>query len=63
VFVLCGGEIYSQFLSLADEMILSRIPGSYDGTAHFPEWDDTEWAETRQEHYDKFDVVHYERVP
>lgn len=39
VFV-CGGEsVYKQMLNITDEIILTRIPGTYDCDTFFPEFD------------------------
>ena len=44
--VFCGGgaSIYRQMLPLADAMYLSIVKGDYDGDAHFPEFDESEWV-------------------
>lgn len=43
VYVIGGASIYEQFLPHVDRLILSEIPGEYDGGIEFPEWDPTEW--------------------
>ena len=51
LFVLGGAEIYTLSLPLADEMILTHLPITVTGDAHFPEWDRNEWdlAEEKRE--------------
>ncbi|MFB6308832.1 MAG: dihydrofolate reductase [Haloarculaceae archaeon] len=43
-YVLGGAAIYALFQPHVDRMILSRVPGEYDGDARFPEWDADEWV-------------------
>ena len=38
VFFAGGASIYKQALPVADEIILTKIPGKYDGDTFFPEW-------------------------
>lgn len=45
-YVLGGAGIYALFQPRVDRMVLSRIPGEYDGDARFPEWDAEEWELT-----------------
>ncbi len=51
LFVLGGAEIYTLSLPLADEMILTHLPITITGDAHFPAWDRNEWdiAEEKRE--------------
>jgi dihydrofolate reductase len=39
-YVLGGGAIYELFLPVCDRLVLSRIPGEYEGDARFPAFDD-----------------------
>lgn len=43
VFVICGQSVYDQFLPLADQMVITRIPEKYGGDTQFPSWDPDEW--------------------
>lgn len=45
-YVAGGATIYEQFLPLADRLIITEVPGEYDGDTRFPpvEWD--AWTET-----------------
>lgn len=43
VYVIGGAGIYDLFHPVVDRMVLSRIPGEYEGDACFPEWDPEEW--------------------
>ncbi|MFW6436184.1 MAG: dihydrofolate reductase [Halococcoides sp.] len=54
LFVLGGAAIYRAFLDRCDRLLISRIHGSYEGDATFPEIDETVWTlvrETPQEGY------------
>ncbi|MFA1611847.1 dihydrofolate reductase [Halobellus rubicundus] len=42
-YVLGGAGIYDLFQPHVDRMVLSRVPGEYDGDAWYPEWDADEW--------------------
>lgn len=53
-YVVGGAQVYELFQPLVDKMVLSRIPGEYDGDAYFPEWDVTEWHRVRTVDYDEF---------
>ncbi|WP_138005300.1 dihydrofolate reductase [Halalkalirubrum salinum] len=43
-YVIGGGTIYELFQPHVDRMVLSRIPGTYEGDTYYPSWDDTEWT-------------------
>ncbi|MGQ4556098.1 dihydrofolate reductase [Halobellus sp. GM3] len=43
VYVLGGAAIYELFQPHLDRMLLSRVPGEYEGDVRYPEWDDDEW--------------------
>ncbi len=37
-FVCGGAQVYKEALPLVDEIILTKIPGEYDGDTYFPIW-------------------------
>ena len=43
VMIAGGANIYEQALSLADEILLSRIHSTFDGDSYFPEIDMKNW--------------------
>ncbi len=43
VFVIGGGEIYSQALPLADRLYMTVVDENTDGDTHFPNWDPGQW--------------------
>ncbi len=42
-FVIGGGEIYKQMLSLVNKIYLTRVHASFKGDTFFPELDKREW--------------------
>lgn len=60
-YVLGGAGIYELFQPVVDRMVLSRIPGEYDGDAYFPEWDAAEWTRTDQVEYEEFRLEEWSR--
>lgn len=62
VYVLGGGGVYSLFQPHLDRMILTRVPGTYEGDSHYPEWDPSEWDLLERTAYDTFAVEEWERV-
>jgi dihydrofolate reductase len=61
VFVIGGSKIYNYVLEkdLVDEIIMSRVKGSYEGDTYFPKIDDSKWTVVGIEQFEKFDVVRY----
>ncbi|QZX98951.1 dihydrofolate reductase [Halobaculum rubrum] len=62
VYVAGGGDVYEQFLPLADELVLTEVHESYEGDTTFPEFDPDEWRELERDERDGFDFVVYERA-
>lgn len=48
-FVIGGGELYSQALPLADELVLTEVDADFDGDTFFPTWDRSAFAEHSRE--------------
>jgi dihydrofolate reductase len=61
-YVIGGGGIYALFQPVVDRMILSRIPGEYDGDSHFPEWDAEEWTLAERTPYEEFTLEEWVRT-
>ncbi|GAB7128906.1 dihydrofolate reductase [Silvimonas sp. JCM 19000] len=60
IFVIGGGEIYSQALAQADVLYLTEVAASPAGDAHFPAFDRGVWREvSREAHVDAASGVHY----
>lgn len=51
VMVIGGGEIYRQFLPMADRIYLTRIDAHIDGDTRFPEIDPADWRVIESLHY------------
>jgi dihydrofolate reductase len=62
-YVIGGAGIYDLFQPHVDRMVLSRIPGTYEGDAHFPDWDSAEWRLVDSEAYDEFTLEEWVRNP
>jgi dihydrofolate reductase len=43
VFVIGGGEIYSQAMPLADRFYLTLIDEEWEGDTRFPQWNPADW--------------------
>lgn len=64
VFVIGGGEIYTQTIGLADELVITEIKESYEGDTYFPEYRDeigTTWKEIWREDHEDFSFTRYKR--
>lgn len=69
-YIIGGGEIYKQAMSLADKIELTRVHGTFDGAdTFFPIIDRTIWKETNNVFHDKdekhqysFSFITYERI-
>ncbi|WP_010249610.1 dihydrofolate reductase [Myroides injenensis] len=51
VFVIGGGEIYTQALPFADKLELTRVHKSFDADAFFPDFDTNQWNVIREENH------------
>lgn len=51
IFILGGGEIYRQSMSIADKLIITEVHENFEGDTVFPEIDPNIWEEvSREEH-------------
>jgi dihydrofolate reductase len=50
-FIIGGGEIYRQSLSLADKIYLTEIEGAFEGQTTFPKFEKEIWSEVSREHH------------
>jgi dihydrofolate reductase len=60
-YVLGGAEIYDLFQPHLDRMLLSRVPGEYEGDAFYPEWDDSAWTLLDETPYERFTLQEWVR--
>lgn len=61
LFISGGASIYKQSLPLADQLLISRIPGTHIGETYFPDFDEYgfELKETRP--FETFELQIYQR--
>lgn len=53
-YIIGGAGIFQLFQPHLDRMVLSRIPGEYEGDAFYPEWSSEEWSLDSETSYDDF---------
>lgn len=61
VFIIGGGEIFTQILNDADEMVISEMNFEIEGDVYFPKFDGTTWILESNELFTDFTVHHYIR--
>lgn len=61
LYVLGGAAIYALFQPHVDRMVLSRVPGAYEGDAFYPEWDADVWTLVDRSPKDGFAIEQYRR--
>jgi dihydrofolate reductase len=57
-----GAQVYEVAMPLATHQVLTEVHLSPEGDTHYPEFDRTEWKETRREARAGFDWVWLERL-
>lgn len=63
VYVVGGESIYRALLPLCTRMVITRVPGEYEGDAVFPDWDEYVWdVDGRDELPGGAEVVEYEKA-
>jgi len=60
-YVIGGAAIYELFQPHLDRMMLSRVPGEYEGDAFYPEWDEAAWELVDETPYDRFTLQEWVR--
>lgn len=63
IYVIGGGGVYRAFLPYTHRIVLSRIPGTYEGDVTFPELDDTWTVEDRDERAEFTILTYRNEVP
>ena len=58
-FIIGGGEIYKQSLDRATDIELTRVHGSFEADAFFPEIDTDQWELVKEEYHPKDDRHQY----
>lgn len=59
VFIIGGGEIYRQAMSIADKLYVTKVDGDFDADTFFPEINDEEWGKVSEEAHEPDDKNHY----
>lgn len=62
-YVIGGAAIYDLFQPRLDRMVLSRVPGTHEGDAFYPEWEQKAWRLVEETTYDRFTLQEWERLP
>lgn len=62
IFVIGGGEIFTQMLSLADRLYITYVKEDIEGDTFFPAIDSSQWKEVERQEFERFDFVVYDRV-
>lgn len=60
-YVLGGGTVYHLFQPHLDRMVLSHVPGEYEGDATYPEWEEDAWTVVREEPHHGFTLREWVR--
>jgi len=58
-FIIGGGEIYHLAMEAADKIELTRVHGSFEADAFFPEINNDKWALHSKEYHPKDERHHY----
>ncbi|REE80080.1 dihydrofolate reductase [Paenibacillus taihuensis] len=53
LMIIGGTEIYNQFLTYADKLLLTEVDADVEGDAHFPYFEQDEWTVANREPYAK----------
>ncbi len=61
LFISGGASIYKQCLSLADQLLISRIPGKHEGETYFPDFDSFGYVLKETKPFQTFDLQIYQR--
>lgn len=48
IFIIGGGEIFNQAMSIANKIYLTQIHSAFEGDTFFPEIDPQQWKETKK---------------
>ena len=59
-FIIGGGQIYEQAISMVDKIELTRVHETFEADTFFPEIDTSLWEETKNEFHSKDETHNYE---
>lgn len=61
LFISGGTSIYKQCLPIADQLLISRIPGKHEGETYFPNFDEYGYKLVAQKPFETFTLETYKR--
>lgn len=61
LFISGGASIYKQCLPIADQLLISRIPGKHEGESYFPNFDEYGYKLVAQKPFETFTLETYKR--
>lgn len=61
LFISGGASIYKQCLPIADQLLISRIPGKHEGETYFPDFDEYGYQLVDQKPFETFTLQTYKR--
>lgn len=61
LYIAGGASIYQQCLPLADQLLISRIPGEYTGETYFPDFSQYGFILKETKPFQTFDLQIYQR--
>jgi dihydrofolate reductase len=61
LYIIGGAEIFKLALPLSQKMYLTRVYGTYQGDAYFPEVDWSQWEKIEEEKHEGFSFLTYNR--
>lgn len=61
LFISGGASIYKQCLPIADQLLISRIPGKHEGETYFPNFDEYGYKLIAQKPFETFTLETYKR--
>lgn len=63
ILYICGGAVvFKQTIDHCDELLISRIPGDFEGDTYFPEIDMQKFRLAQTIQYETFTLEKYERL-
>lgn len=66
IFIIGGGQIYNQFIDIADELIITHVHKKYLADVYFPKFDYSSFIKTYEQHENenniKFTFTKYKRI-
>jgi len=59
VFIIGGGQIYSETLAIADRIYLTVLPREVDGDTYFPEIPESDFENVKSDYIDGVEPYHF----